>query len=191
MSIFRTHISFPFDSAFPRDEITITPHFFGDNAQGLANALKANLIAFSSIGTIPFKIKVYDAEKAPPSYPLATAEQVGSPTTSTAPREVALCLSYYSTYNRPSYRGRLYLPHHIIGGGAVGARPTTVQRDTALAFKNVLANGLPASHNWVVYSRKLQKSFGVSNAWVDDEWDTVRSRGLKGTARTLGTVPGP
>jgi hypothetical protein len=168
--------------------MTITPHYNGDNAQALANALKANLLGYPATSLRPFKIKVYDALKAPPSYPLALAEQTAAPPTTTVPREIALCLSYYSTYNRPSYRGRLYLPAFLVGGSP-GLRPTVAQRDEAIAFKAVLAAGLPAQHNWVVYSKKLGQSFGVSNVWVDDEWDTVRSRGLRGTVRTLATVP--
>jgi hypothetical protein len=187
MSIFKAVISFPMDSALPRDEMAITPHFFGDNAQGLANALKANLIAFPAVGTKPFKVKVYDAVKAPPSYPLAQAEQTGTPTNNTTPREICLCLSYFSTYNRPSYRGRLYLPHVLVGG-AQATRPTTVQRDAVIAFADVLAKNLPPSHNWVVYSKKLGQSFGVSDVWVDDEWDVQRSRGLRGTTRTTAKV---
>lgn len=188
MSVFRVAINFPHDSALPRDEMSITPHYIGDNAQALANALKSNLTAYAPVGaTHPFKIKVYDAEKAPPSYPLATAEQAGTPSTSATPREICLCLSYYGQFNRPSYRGRLYLPE-LLFGGAQGIRPTQAQRDAALAFANVLTQGLPSGHHWVIYSRKNKTAFNVTNTWVDDEWDVQRSRGLRGTTRTLGTV---
>jgi hypothetical protein len=35
-----------------------------------------------------------------------------------------------------------------------------------------------------VYSTTEKKSQGaVSDAWVDDEWDTVRSRGLRASSR--------
>lgn len=188
MATYRVSIGFPADSALPRDEMHITPHFNGDNADALAQALKANLTGYPATSLRPFKIKVYDALKAPPSYPLAVAEQVGTPPNTTVPREIALCLSYYSTWNRPRYRGRLFLPAFLVGG-APGLRPTVAQRDEALAFKQVLSQGLPSGHNWVVYSKRNGASYGVSNVWVDDEWDTVRSRGLRGTARSVGTVP--
>lgn len=188
MAIYRVQISFPADSALPRDEMSINPHFFGDNAQGLADALKANLIAFPKIATAPFKIKVYDAQKAPPNYPLATAEQTGAAPATGVPRELSLCLSYYSTWNRPSYRGRLYLPFIFIGG-AVGTRPTLAQRDAGVAAATIFKTNLPAQHNWVVYSKKLGQSNGVTNYWCDDEWDIQRSRGMKPTARSVGVVP--
>ena len=187
--IYRVSISFPCDTSLPRDEITITPHFFGDNPQALANALKTNLIANAQVGAKPFKIRVYDAQKDPPSYPMAEASQTGTPTVSTYPREVALCLSYYSTNNRPRYRGRLYMPGFIISGASLGLRPVTSQQNNVLNFANVFKNGMPAQHNWVVYSKVNDASYGVTNYWVDDEWDIIRSRGMRGVSRVLGTVP--
>src|SRR5213595_595359 len=182
MAVYRAQISFPADSALPRDEMSITPHYTGDNPGGLANALKANLVAFPAVATKPFKIKVYDALLAPPSYPLATAEQAGTPNQSGVPREVCLCLSFFSTFNRPSWRGRLYLPHFLFGD-AMGIRPTPAQTAAALAFHEVLAAGIPQGHAWVVFSRKHRETHSVTNVWVDDEWDIQRSRGLKGTTR--------
>src|SRR3954466_10470065 len=117
MAVFRAQISFQLDTAFPRDAVTITPHYQGDNAQALADALKTNLMAHSLVGAagLPFKVRVYDAEKPPPSYPLASSANGTGFVPSSHPREIALCLSYYSTWNRPSYRGRLYIPGHLIG----------------------------------------------------------------------------
>lgn len=182
-------IGFALDSTLPRDVVTINPCYSGDDPQALANALKVNLMAHAVIGVDhPFVIKVYNAEKAPPNYPLATASNGTGSASTGFPREVAMCLSYYSTYNRPGYRGRLYIPAAFLGG-ALGLRPTTVQMNNCLAFGNTLGKGLPSAHNLVVYSRHQAKSFGVSNTWVDDEWDTVRSRGLKSTTRVLGTLP--
>lgn len=189
MTIFKAQCSFQYTTALPRDAMVVTPHYFGDSPQALADALKANFIAAANVGpTVPFKIKVYDAQKAPPSYPLAEATNGTGFVAYGIPREVALCLSYYSTWNRKSYRGRLYLPQKWVGG-SIAERPTGTQQSNALAFKTTFGGGLPAGHNWVVYSKKLGQSFGVNNVWVDDEWDTMRTRGMRGTSRVLGTVP--
>ena len=51
MAVYRAQISFPADSALPRDEMSITPHYTGDNPGGLANALKANLVAFPAVAS--------------------------------------------------------------------------------------------------------------------------------------------
>jgi hypothetical protein len=187
--IYRALITFPVDGVLPADAMSISPHYFGDDAQALADRLKANFAAFGLVGPLkPFKIRIYDAQKPPPSYPLATAEQAGSPPNSDRPRELALCLSYYSTWNRPRYRGRVYIPSQLVGG-TLGSRPSAAQITSALSFKDPLTQSLPPSHNMVVYSRVENKANGVDNFWVDDEWDVVRSRGRKPTTRQTATFP--
>lgn len=188
MAIYRAQISFAYDSAFPRDRITINPHFFGDNAQALADALKNNIAAHAGVPITEHTIKIYDAEKPPPSYPLATVTAGTGQSTTTGPREIALCLSYYSTWNRKSYRGRLYIPGHWLGG-SYALRPSAGQITTALGMRTLFTQNMPAQHNWVVYSPKLKLANGVTHCWVDDEWDVMRSRGLKGTSRQTATVP--
>lgn len=189
MAIYRAQLSFQYDTALPRDAMTINPHYFGDNPAALADALKTNLLAYLPVGaTLPFTVKIYDALKAPPSYPLHTVTSGVGFKDYARPREVAICLSYYSTNNRPSYRGRLYLPAYWLSG-TLSLKPTSTQMDEALAFKTVLSANLPAAHNWVVFSRKLKQSNGVSDVWVDNEWDTQRSRGLKADTRVVGKVP--
>lgn len=189
MATYHAQIGFPFDTDFPRDVVTMNPHYIGDNAQGLADALKQNLIGSAYVpANMPFRIKVYDAKAPKPSYPLAEASQGTGHTVTTAPREVALCLSYYATWNRPSYRGRVYIPHFFLGG-ALGLRPTATQMTNALSWHGILGSGLPAQTVWCVYSRKSGLSSGISNVWVDDEWDTVRSRGMRGQTRQTAAHP--
>jgi hypothetical protein len=177
-------MAFPFDSALPKDLVTVNPHFNASDPSPLLAALKANLIAWTPVSTHPFTLKAYDAATPPPSYPLATESQLGVAAPSAGPRELALCLSYFTTYNRPRFRGRLFLPYTWLGGQP-GMRPTTTQMDNALGFAPaVLTKNLPAQANWVVWSTVEKKSKGgVSDIWVDDEWDTMRSRGLEPTTR--------
>lgn len=189
MAYYRAQIGFPCDSALPRDVVTINPHYSGDNAQGLADALKANLIAHPPIGASkPFTIKIYDDEAAPPNYPLAQASNGTGFITSTGPREIGMCLSYYATFNRPSFRGRVYIPYTFIGG-AMGVRPTSTQRDAVMLWAAVLGIGLPGGTAWGVWSKKNRSFAGVNNVWADDEWDIQRSRGLRPTTRTADTFP--
>lgn len=189
MTTYHAQIGFPCDSALPRDVMTINPHYDGDSPQGLADVLVANLKANANIGaTAPMTVKIYDAKKPPPSYPLATAVNGTGFLTTGWPREVALCLSYYASFNRPGFRGRLYLPQ-FMWGGALGQRPTTTQRTNAGLIANALFKGLPSGTIAVVFSKKAQTTAPINNWWVDDEWDTVRSRGQRPTARTTGTVP--
>jgi hypothetical protein len=189
VATYRVQMSFPYDSSFPRDAISINPHFNGSDPQALANALKANLIAFTPVADKPFTIKVYEAGHAPPNFPLAVAQQAGTPVASNMPREIALCLSYYTTYNRPRFRGRLYLPGWWYTS-VPQVRPTAALTDEVIKFPaQVLAKALPSQTNWVVYSKREGKSQGgVTDVWCDNEWDTQRSRGLKADARSTGKV---
>lgn len=190
MPTYRVQMAFPMDSALPKDVVTINPHFSANDIQPVLDVLKANLAAWTAVSTHPFTLKAYDAALAPPSYPVATVSQAGPPWPSSAAREVALCLSYYTGFNRPRYRGRLYLPSTWLGG-QIGLRPTTTQMDNVIDFaKNVLSKNMPQSSGWVLWSTVEKKSKGgVNQVWCDDEWDTVRSRGLAPTTRVTAGVP--
>jgi hypothetical protein len=169
MATYRASIALQYDSALPRDAMTINPHFNGSDPQALATALSTNLKAFTPTAIHPWTIKIYDATKAPPSYPLAQLTQSGTPPNSGIPREIALCLSYYTTYNRPS---------------------DTVLQAAIDAAKALFGVGMPAQTNWVVFSKTENKSMGgVSDVWCDDEWDTMRSRGMKPTKRVSASFP--
>lgn len=183
MAHYRAQIAFQYDSALPKDAMSINPHYNCDDAAGLAAALKTNLLAHANVGaSTPFKIKIYDAEKAPPSYPLATSENVAPAKATTYPRELAICLSYYATWNRPGYRGRLYLPIPLVSG-TLALRPTTAQQNAALGFRTTLTSGLPPGTIFEVWSPTYKRGSGVSNWWCNDEWDVVRTRGLRETSR--------
>jgi hypothetical protein len=186
MSTFRAQISFQLDSALPRDAVTINPHYEGTNASALADALKANLLAAADVGpTWPFTIKVYDAKKPPPSFPLATVTNGTGFKATTIPRELALCLSYYATVNRPRYRGHLYIPVALLGSFSIGLRPSATQISKALAFRTILTSALPPDTYFIVWSKTEANGHGVTNWWVDDEWDIMRSRGLRSTTRQI------
>jgi hypothetical protein len=186
----RVSISFQMDSAFPRDAVTINPHYTTSDPAALVTSLMANLKGSTAVGaTFPMTIKAYDAKKAPPSYPIASASNGTGFLASIAPREVALCLSYYSVHNRPTERGRLYIPFHFIGG-SLGVRPTPTQQNACLAWANILNTALAGGSNLCIWSRKLQQDFAAYKVWCDDEWDIQRSRGLRGQTRvTANTGP--
>ena len=179
MTDFRVQVGFPMDSSLPKDVVTLNPHFNGPDPAALAAALKVNLTAAPPFSGHPFTVKVYDALKPPPSYPLAVEQVVGTTPNSQTPREIALCVSYYTTYNRPRFRGRLYLPGTWFGS-APALKPSTATMNSALGWvKAAFHDNLPASTAWVVFSPTERKSQGgVSDMWCDNEWDTVRSRGL-------------
>lgn len=126
------------------------------------------------------------------------------------PRELALCLSYHADLtevaeeiadgadpgvarDRPAsrLRGRLFMgPFNMnTNGGTTEARPGNgVQEVTLELARYIFSNPAPlAAHGfqWVVYSRVARVAVPVTGAWIDDEWDIQRRRGLRRTARKL------
>lgn len=132
MPIWKLQTWFGFDSAFARDRMIITPHFddtgLGTDPQGLCNDLAAALDAWTP-GTMEIGVRAYDAQGSQPVFP--QGEKILNPGSTPAtgtPREISLCLSYYSGANRPRYRGRLYIPGAAFGA-VMGLRPSAGQPD--------------------------------------------------------------
>lgn len=184
------------DSIFPRDGVTMTPHFKDNGAlsnpdnlcEDLATAINTWMIG---PGSRQIVVKAYDATGTPPVFPegeaLRNANQVQN---SAFPRELAICLSYFSERNQPRKRGRLYVPHFLANGSAPALRPTLAQRQKIADLVPIFASLGGADVDWVVWSRADGEARKVSHWWVDDEWDIVRSRGLRPSTRLEGTTSG-
>lgn len=191
--ILRLQAAFAADTTFPRDRCVITPHFQSAtsivDATSLCSDLATALAAWSS-GTREVTVTAYDAEGTAPVYPIGTAVvDVGGAPASVVPREVACCLSYYADRNIPRRRGRLYIPWCVTGGTA-SVRPGAGQQSMVGDLVPILAGLGGVDIDWVVYSRSDHAAHTVTNWWVDDEWDTIRSRGLRPTTRLAGTTSG-
>lgn len=186
-------------SVLPRDAAVNTVFFNDvgvtsdpDNiAQDVAQLYSDNL------GTSPkITVNVYEARATPPRSPEAT--HTIQPATigpgNAYPREVALCLSFYGAHNRPRERGRIYIPLYLQQGTNLAARPSPGTRSRILAFATAPNSSFPdvggADVEWCVYSRTTGQVHPVTAGWVDDEWDTVRSRGLRATTRDTFTREG-
>jgi hypothetical protein len=91
-------------------------------------------------------------------------------------------------------RGRLYLgPLNTlaIGAGTNGPGLSVGFRTAAAAAAKALADAIIAvaiRFAWVVFSRALGVAFPIINGWIDDAFDTIRSRGILASTRTLFTV---
>lgn len=94
--------------------------------------------------------------------------------------QVALALSYYADRNLAGKRGRIFL----------GPWPTADERPNAGAISAAigLCDGLAGlggvNVDWSLYSPKANDHWRISNAWVDNAWDIIRSRRLRGTSRS-------
>jgi len=188
------NISIGADSVQARDRLVMTPHFTGAGPGDWNSAAASAAAAISSwLGSATKEVRCtfYNAEGPPPHFPLGTGV-VNADTFSACagPREVALCLSYYSGQNVVRRRGRLYVPVGAISGTLYGVRPNSTIQSKVLALAPILQGVGGTSLAWAVYSRADSAAFPVTDVWCDDEWDTVRSRGLKATSRITASSSG-
>lgn len=193
MAIYRMQCSWQVGSAFPRDRMVIDPVFrdsgVGTDPEGLVEDLATALSAWSA-STNELVVKAYNLEDPIPRLPKATAiRNEGAIGEAGLPRELALCLSFYSGVNQPRRRGRLYVPLVMIAGfGSMPARPSSALMNKVLSLGPIFADLGGADVDWSVYSTRDSTARAVSNYWVDDEWDVVRKRGLRPTTRVAATA---
>lgn len=192
---FRAQCSVWNDSVAPRDACVINPCFHDagfvlNDAQGLADDMMGVLTSMAPAGTQK-AVKLYDVTKPPPNPPIAVKlDTVGGAPASVAPRELAICLSFYSEDNVKRKRGRLYVPLHWVSATtpSLGNRPSSTHRSSVAFLADGLKNLGGIDVDWVVWSEKDQAHRPVTDWYVDDEWDVVRSRGMRPTTRTKGTT---
>lgn len=152
--------------------------------RSIANFLTADIVSVT--------YKCYDLGEETPRYPLDpvyTAPWAGGGS-GTLPQEVALCLSFRSG-NGPRRKGRVYLgPFAPIAEN--DGRPDDGLREVMAAAAVDMINSAE-NCDWNQVSPTAADKAGVSGGWVDNAWDTQRSRGLAPTNRytydTGGVTP--
>jgi len=186
MAIMRAQVSWGADLPDIRHRFVITPHFNVQSIGGstdwqtLADDLCTAMANYSSQSR-ETQVKVYDAQEAAPAYPKATKLlNLGQYPNSTSPRELALCLSYKAGAG-PRKRGRLYVPFNLTGSTSVGKRPVSAHLQKVAELAPLLRALGGANVQWGVWSRMDSAFYETQTAWVDDEWDIMRSRGLEPT----------
>lgn len=199
---FRAQVIVPDTNSSARDVMMINPCFRNNVglpgwdstglAKDLADGVAANIQTAGS--TRPITVKLYDLHGTKPVYPFARYDRLPAGTIPTAqsPRELAVCLSFYATVNRPRRRGRLYLPYSWLTSASTA--PNLISSTNIDAWINpwvTLFAGLGgADIDWVVFSKRDDDAFKVSTAWMDNEFDVIRGRGLKATYRKTVTTSG-
>jgi hypothetical protein len=159
----------------------------GPEADAIATEI---LTAFTSTLESPtgyhfWQCRLYDMADAKPREPIAQAN-IDMPAAGTpGPGEVALCLSFYAQRNLPRQRGRIYTGP-FRGASTSGPRPGTVLND-AMALGAALMGLSSGTGDWQVFSPTTNTYRDVTNYWVDDAWDTVRSRGWPASGRQVGS----
>ena len=184
-----------------------TPADAADDALIALGVFYAAADTYLSGGTAtPMRYKVYDLENDEPRVPILEATQTLTPSASiNMPNEVACCISYRGEFlsgaNPARRRGRIFIgPLNNSGGtSATGDfRPSsTLRTGLANAASDIIVAGQTADARWVVFSPTLAgappwsaatleaASCDVTAGYIDDAFDTVRSRGLRPTTRTV------
>jgi hypothetical protein len=204
MAVYRFQVAMPVDTLLARDYITNTLHFDHVSGDPLTPALDdfcddlADLYQ-SHYGSVAGEVrvkayKVTTGALGPPDS--SRVKSAGGFWSASWPREIACCLSFARNKSIPSQRGRIYLMPNIKIGSAftIAKRPSTAVMDWALDFFRATNDSFPdlGGIDWKfgIYSPSQGQFHQASQAWVDDEWDTVRSRGLQPTSRVQSTREG-
>jgi hypothetical protein len=195
-TVYKFQVSMPVTDTLPRNRISNTVHFQhaigGQSAEQLETMCGDILEMYATRygdATREILVKAYDTD-AVPNYPRAEAVvNVGVPWNQSQPREVALCLSYAASHRgNKSERGRIYLnPAMSSPLQTMALRPTAGQLQWALDFYTAPNASFPdiGGVDWVfgVWSPTYKSFKQTEQAWVNDDWDVQRRRGLRETTR--------
>lgn len=157
-------------------------------AQDAADLFATSIVgATSEVDTI--EVRAYDMGDALPRQPRAVKTANAPGNEAPGPRDVCVCLSYYADRNLPRKRGRMFLGP--IPKSAMDLRVPAAIRTGIAADLGEGISGLGGINvQWVQYSPTSDTYSNVTDYYIDNEWDTQRSRGLRPDARTTGEVNG-
>lgn len=196
-------------SGLPKDRYINNWHFvsdigvnveeIGETIGGLLDGFYATVDAYipTSITREPYRLyDLADEEPRPVTFVDATAQPASA--ADRLPYEVAACLSFYGTRNLPSRRGRVFLGPltvNALSGFSESDDPQispgfrTAVVAAAVAMGGSAVGGIgdeQLAH--AVWSPTTNLAIPVLNYWMDNAFDTIRSRGSDATARTTGTI---
>ncbi len=157
-------------------------------------ALRANVLGIPIAGTGHI-VKAYDLPGLTPNYPYyeSTFDLDSVPTSAGLPGEVALCLSFQGArsagLDQARRRGRIYLGILAAGVNSVG-RPSSAALTTVTNAAVALYDDLDAiasAGSWAVWSPTNGDAVPLTDCWVDNAFDTQRSRGVPASSRTVAS----
>lgn len=161
----------------------------------------------------PINFFAYNLADPEPRVPMGTASLSIAPGSGAAfPAEVAICLSYRASLvsgsNPARRRGRIFLGPLDSDSGTTGTSDTRIDSGVRSAIATAaealaLRTGASDDARWVVFSPTSAgpppwsegvleaNSFDVTFGYIDDAYDTVRSRGALPSARTTWVAEEP
>lgn len=191
---FRCLVSWGATTDPPRDRCSNTLYFENDatvpitDYDALANDVHAAYSLLSWLAGADLDVRFYNMQDPEPR-PIRGEKRatVAGSWNNRGPREVSVCLSFFGERNLPSTRGRSYhgpFPGTITNSTRPGSGIATPLLDLADDLSEVGGGNI----HWVVYSPKTGDYHYVKNAWVNDEWDTMRSRQLRESTRWTRSI---
>lgn len=201
---YRFQVSLPVLDLLPRNRWTNVLHFEHSLGGLTGTDLSSMCGSIADLYTLKYgrnsevQVKAYEITP-PPNYPKATVTRFpGVVWPLTHMPELALCLSFAgSNRGNKRERGRIYLSPQLQGGTTPAvdqSRPSSTTMDWALGWYSVSNASLPdlGGIDWKfgVYSRTGKVFTQTKQAWVNDEWDVQRRRGLRETTRVTSQRDG-
>ena len=166
---------------------TALTNFYADPAGGTGD----QLVDWIPSGLEPPVLKLFDLGETPMRVPEETTLGSISPNGAGIPfpREVAITASYHNGGPGPRNRGRIFF------GPVVAASAQTTTADALVKVSptvrslltdrmNDMATNASLECTWVLWSRANNAMWDIVGGWVDDAFDTQRSRGREPSART-------
>jgi hypothetical protein len=196
--------AFQYHDATPKNQAVVTTHFsvgfdpigFGDvNATQLCTDLADRWPFLPGLGaTTPFTVSAYKRGGAKLGLPVGKVARnpTGTPKNLPVIPEAAVVLSYYAGQNAQRHRGRMYLPAWLLGATSsdmVRSVPQSI-RDAAAGLVTTLQGLGGVNVDWGVWSEADHTFRKATNYFVSDAWAIQRRRGIKETARNVGTTTG-
>jgi hypothetical protein len=202
-TVYGFQVSLPVTDTLPRNRVVNhfhMQHVIGSLADADLESMAEDVVALYQLkygsNAKEVQCKVYDTD-AVPNYPRAeVTTNVGVPWLTDTPREIALCLSYAAQHRgNKSERGRMYLmPQLVTGFGTPTLRPHQAMLDWALGWYSTSNESLPdlGGVDWQfgVWSQTYKRFTQTQQAWVNDDWDVQRRRGLRESTRVQAVREG-
>lgn len=205
---YRVQVVFQGKSGLPEDVFINNFVFRNDglpNAAVMADTVETMLQAFytgtPSAVTTPISqylawdgisgvtMRQYDLGQAPPRLPTVRENllSVGIQNGDTLPREVAACLSYESEKRGPRGRGRIFLGPLSTQGMTSSDGVTRVSQPFRQAVADRALDLVNSTENatWVLLSPTDGDTSRIVGGYVDNAFDTQRSRGAAPSTRTF------
>jgi hypothetical protein len=144
----------------------------------------------NTIAQRAFTVRIYNPDDPEPRQARIYSGALATNSGAVLPTECAVVLSYYSTLNTARRRGRIYVGPCTSGTTDGTSHVTLAVRTKLLDLATALADVGPDTVDWQTFSRVENLRRRVTNAWVDDAWDTQRRRGIDATTRSTREVQG-